>query len=286
MYRFTVSFILLLSIIGSRSYAQTYFTATEVGISVGGSQYFGDLNENYGFQTMHLDGGLYVRKRMNMYIALKLCANYTNVSYDDKYNTDLYDRTRNLNFKSQIFEGAIQAEFNFFGFVTGDPTHRFTPYLTGGIGGFYYDPYTVYNGQKYDLKNLGTEGQFAGYGNRKYNNASFCFPVGAGVKIWLVGGVNLTLEIADRLTTTDYMDDVSSTYVGADKFKPKSVALALQDRSTENNPNGTPLGIAGKQRGNTSSKDQYMIGEISISFNFISYRCPSAERNDVQLRIR
>ncbi len=285
MYRIVVTFLLLLSVSCSKTQAQTYFTATELGFSLGGSQYFGDLNENYGFHTLHLDGGMYARKRMNMYIALKACANYTNVGYSDKYNTDLYDKTRNLSFQSQIFEFAVQAEFNFFGFVTGDPTHRFTPYLTGGIGGFYYDPYTYYNGTKYYLQPLGTEGQNAGYSGRKYSNGSFCFPLGVGVKFWVVGGVNLTLEIADRLTTTDYLDDVSTTYVGAGSFKPKSIAGALQDRSVEINPN-SPLGIAGKQRGNTSSMDQYMIGELSISFNFVSYKCPSFMRNDDQLRIR
>ena len=285
MYRLAVVFTLFLFISCSTAMGQTYFTATEVGLAAGGSQYFGDLNENYGFQTIHPDGGVYLRKRINMYIALKACANYTNVGYSDKYNTALYEHDRNLSFKSQIMEFAVQAEFNFFGFVTGDPTHRFTPYLTGGIGGFYYNPYTMYNGQKTYLQPLGTEGQNAGYGDRKYSNTSFCFPLGVGVKFWVVGGVNLTLEIADRLTTTDYLDDVSTTYVGSTSFKKNSVAQALQDRSTEINPN-SPIGTLGKQRGNTSSMDQYMVAELSISFNFISYRCPSAERNDDQLRIR
>jgi len=285
MCRIITIFILYLSFLGSSASAQTYYTATEVGLALGGSQYFGDLNENYGFHTIHADYGVYVRKRLNMYIALKFCGNYTNVGYADKYNTDLFDKTRNLSFESQIMEVALQAEFNFFGFVTGDPTHRFTPYLTGGVGGFYYDPYTYYNGTKYYLQPLGTEGQNAGYSNRKYSNGSFCFPLGVGVKFWVVGGINLTLEVADRLTTTDYLDDVSSTYVGVSNFPKNSVAAALQDRSVEINPNN-PLGIAGKQRGNTSSMDQYMIGELSISFNFTSYRCPSAERNDDQLRIR
>ncbi len=285
MRKIIITSILLLSIAGFPALAQTYFTATEVGFSGGGSQYFGDLNENYGLHTIHADGGLYVRKRMNMYIALKACGNYTNVGYSDKYNTAPFDKARNLSFQSRITEFAVQAEFNFFGFVTGDPTHRFTPYLTGGIGGFYYNPYTSYNGKTYFLEPLGTEGQNAGYGGRKYGSLSLCAPVGVGVKYWVKGGVNLTLEIADRLTTTDYLDDVSSTYLGISSFPKNSVAAALQDRSVEVNPK-SPLGIAGKQRGNTSSKDQYLIAELSISFNFISYRCPSAERNDDQLRIR
>ncbi len=266
--------------------AQKYYTAIELGLSAGGSQYFGDLNENYGFNTLHPSGGLYLRKRMNMYIALKGEITLTQVSYDDKFNSDLYDKTRNLNFNSQIFEGCLQAEFNFFGFVTGDPTHRFTPYLTGGIGAFYYSPYTTYNGQKYSLQPLGTEGQNAsGYSNRKYGNIAACFPLGVGIKYWVIGGVNITVEIADRLTSTDHLDDVSATYVGASAFKKNSVALALQDRSGEVSP-GSTFGITGKQRGNTASMDQYLVAEISVSFNFTSYRCPSADRNDDQMRIR
>ena len=175
---------------------------------------------------------------------------------------------------------------NFFGFVTGDPYHRFTPYLTGGIGAFYYSPYTEYNGQKYSLQPLGTEGQnVKEYSSRKYSNIAACFPLGIGIKYWVTGGVNITVEIADRLTTTDHMDDVSSTYVGIDKFKKNPIGAALQDRSPEVNQ-GSSLGIAGKQRGNTASMDQYMVAEISVSFNFTSYRCPSADRNDDQLRIR
>ncbi len=283
LYIFTLVLAMLPGIVVQ---AQKYYTGAEVGISVGGTQYFGDLNENYGYKTPHLNGGVYVRKRMNMYIAVKAVVNYTSVSYDDKLNSDLYDRTRNLNFKSDIIEGALQAEFNFFGFVTGDPTHRFTPYLTGGIGAFYYSPYTTYKGEKYALQPLGTEGQnTAAYKNRKYGTMAACFPIGVGAKFWIAGGVNLTLEIADRLTTTDHMDDVSSTYVGADKFRVNSAAAGLQDRSGEVGGT-TKLGIAGKQRGNTSSMDQYLVAEISLSFNFTSYRCPSADRNDDQLRIR
>ncbi len=281
--------IIIIFVIGTfRLQAQKYYTAIELGISAGGSQYFGDLNENYGFQTIHPSAGLYLRKRMNMYIALKGEMTITQVSYDDKYNTDLFDKTRNLNFNSQIFEGCLQAEFNFFGFVTGDPTHRFTPYLTGGVGAFYYSPYTTYNGQKYSLQQLGTEGQnVSGYSNRKYGTAAACFPIGVGIKYWVIGGVNITVEVADRLTTTDHLDDVSATYVGASNFKKNSVALALQDRSPEVNQGSTStFGIAGKQRGNTASMDQYLVAEISVSFNFTSYRCPSADRNDDQMRIR
>lgn len=261
--------------------AQKYFTALEVGFSAGASQYFGDLNPHYGFQTIAPAGGFYARERLNSYIALKVVANYTQVSYDDKYNNDPYDKLRNLNFTSNVAELVAQAEFNFFAFITGDKGHRFTPYLTGGIGAFYYDPYTTYNGQKVYLRPLGTEGQNAGYANRRYTSISPCFPIGVGIKFWIRGGVNLSLEVADRLTTTDYLDDVSTTYVGIGSFTPGSTAAALQDRS----PNQV-LGQPGKQRGNTASYDQYLLGMISLTFNFTSYKCPNFMHFDDELKVR
>jgi len=261
--------------------AQTYFTSTEVGLSVGGSQYFGDLNDRYGFKTIDLAYGIYARKHLNQYISLKFGGYYTQVGYSDALNTDLYQRQRNLDFKSNIIEASFQAEFNFFRFVTGDPYHRFTPYLTMGIGAFKYDPYTTYQGDKYYLRPLGTEGQNNGYPERKYSNVSPCIPVGVGAKFWLMGGVNLTLEIADRLTTTDYLDDVSTTYVGLNQFpSTKNPAYLLQDRSVETAPNN-PLGRKGKQRGNSSTKDQYLMCMLSVSFHFVTYKCPNFMDKDM-----
>lgn len=280
----TLCILFSLMLASFAGWAQRYFTSFEVGISGGVSQYFGDLNEHYGLKTPNFAAGIYGRERLNSYIAVKLGAYYTQVGYDDKLENIPYQQLRNLNFKSDIVEISAQAEFNFFAFITGDKEHRFTPYLTGGLGMFHYDPYTTYNGKKYFLRPLGTEGQYAGFSDRKYTTTALCFPIGAGVKWWIKGGVNLTIELADRLTTTDYLDDVSNTYVGSNKFSKNPVARALQDRSGE--VNNIALGRAGKQRGNTASKDQYFMALISLSFNFTSYKCPSFMRNDDELRIR
>ena len=269
---------------GHAALGQSYYTMAEYGLAIGESQYFGDLNNNYGLKTLHPSYGVYWRYHLNQFIAVKIVTNITQVGYNDNLNKNPYEKERNLNFETDIYEGMLQAEFNFFRFATGDPEHRFTPYLTGGIGAIYYNPYTYYAGVKYYLQPLGTEGQNAGYSGRQYGNYSPCFPIGVGFKMWLVGGVNLSIEIADRLTTTSYMDDVSSTYVGIDKFKSNSIASILQDRSGEIAGNSV-LGRAGKQRGNTSRKDQYIIGLFSLSWHFKSYHCPQG-LNDDMIRVR
>ena len=271
---FVLSFIVVLSYTAS---AQTFYQNKEYGVSAGASHYFGDLNDHYGFRGVMPAVGAFTRIHINPFIAARFSANVTRVGYDDKYSTNFYNQKRNLNFKSNIVEVAAQAEFNFFRFFTGELNSRFTPYLTGGIGAFYYDPYTTYQGTKYYLRPLGTEGQNVGYGDRRYSKLGVCFPVGAGIKYWLSPGLNLGFELANRFTMTDYIDDVSTTYVGANKFSSDpqnpNPASILQDRSVE--ISNDPLGREGKQRGNNSTKDQYMLFQINLSFQLKTYKCPA-----------
>ncbi|MBL7717249.1 MAG: hypothetical protein JNL72_00330 [Flavipsychrobacter sp.] len=262
--------------------AQFFYSAGEAGVSMGAAQYFGDLNER-SFKYVRPAGGAYFRYHFNPYISGKVSLNYAHIGFDDKLSSNEYDRKRNLNFKSEIFEASIQAEFNFFKFATGDEDHRFTPYLTGGFGVFYYNPYTEFNGRRYYLRPLGTEGQNVGYNQHKYNRTSYCFPVGVGVKYWLRPGVNLGFEIADRLTLTDYIDDVSAYYVDrsffAGSLSDPAPAYYIQDRSLEVTPND-PLGRPGKQRGNTSTRDQYLTAVITLSFQLKVYKCPGYLNKD------
>lgn len=257
--------------------AQSFYRWTEFGISVGGTQYFGDLNDQYGFNNVRPAFGVWTRFHLTPYIALRASINGTQVGYDDLYSDNPYHRARNLRFTSNIYEGVVQAEFNFFRFATGDDRARFTPYLTFGAGAFHYDPYAFYTGRRFYLREQGTEGQNSGFTERRYHKIAACFPVGAGFKYWIRPGMNLSFEVADRLTLTDYLDDVSTTYVGADRFPTDpaypNAAGYLQD------PSGS-LGVAGKQRGNSQTKDQYLMGIISLSLQFKTYRCPGYMRDD------
>ena len=280
MMRFTACLLFFVCLSTGRLSAQSFYAAGEYGISAGASQYFGDLNEHYGLKYIRPAAGAFVRHHFNPYISGRLNLSYTKVGYDDKFNTDEYSRQRNLQFRSDIYEFSAQAEFNFMRFATGDVEHRFTPYLTGGVGVFYYNPYTTFNDKRTYLKPLGTEGQnIDGYEGRKYTHFSACFPVGLGVKYWIRPGMNIGVELADRLTLTDYLDDVSGSYVGADKFtndpQAPNPAFYLQDRSPEVNNGATPLGREGKQRGNSSTKDQYMYLMINLSFQLKVYKCPA-----------
>ena len=254
-----------------------YVQKGEFGITVGVAHYFGDLNTRAAINRPKPAIGAFFRKQFGNYVGLRLSAHYAQVGYSDTYSKNEYQKSRNLSFNSNIWEVALQGDFNFFKFIPSDPNYLFTPYITLGVGVFTYDPYAYLNGRKEFLRPLGTEGQNIGYNGRApYSTLAVCIPLGVGVKYNISEKINLSFEVAHRFTTTDYLDDVSTTYVGAGKFASLSTAALLQDRSYELDPSNV-IGVEGRQRGWSKQKDQYIIAEIGITYNLSSYKCPSAK---------
>ncbi len=252
----------------------------EFGIAAGAAHYFGDLNTQSWMNNPKPAAMFFFKKQFGPYIGLRLTGTYAGLGYSDRYTDILVQRIRNLSFNTHIFELALGGEFNFFRFIPGEPGYNFTPYLTLSAGVFNYDPYAFLQGEKHFLRNLGTEGQgSAKYPDRKpYSSTAFSFPLGMGFKVNVTPRLNLFLEVAHRFTTTDYLDDVSLTYAGLEAFSPlpdgsPSPAMLLQDRSGE--LVRVPIGIAGRQRGNSQRTDQFITAMIGVSLNLTSYVCPS-----------
>jgi hypothetical protein len=253
----------------------------EFGIGIGAGHYFGDLNTRARLNRPKIAAGIFFRKNFGNYIAARIVANYAQLGYSDIYNTqNEFMLNRNLSFNTNVWELSLRGDFNFFRFLPGDPEFNFTPYVSLGIGVFSYDPYAYLEGQKYFLRPLGTEGQGSSlYPDRKpYSSMAICFPIGVGIKYAFNERFNIGLEITHRFTSTDYLDDVSKTYVDPAVFPPlpdgsPSPGALLSDRSYEL---GTPIGIKGRQRGVETNKDQFITAMIYFSFNLQSYKCPSA----------
>lgn len=260
-----------------------YVQEGEFGFGVGAGHYFGDLNTRAKLNRPKLAAGIFFRKNFGNYIAARIAGNFAQLGYSDVYNDhNEFMKRRNLSFNTNVWELALQGDFNFYRFMPGDPDFSFTPYITLGVSAFSYDPYAFLKGEKYNLRQLGTEGQGSGdssLGNRQpYGTMGLAIPFGVGVKYAINDRINIGFEIVHRFTNTDYLDDVSQTYPGASVFPANpdgspSAAFLLSDRSYET---GTPIGIKGQQRGNSQNKDQFVTAMFYLSFNLQSYKCPSA----------
>ena len=255
----------------------------EFGIGLGAGHYFGDLNTRAHLNRPKLAAGIFFRKNFGNYIALRIAGNFAQLGYSDIYNThNEFMHRRNLSFNTKVWELGLQGDFNFYRFMPGDPDFRFTPYVTFGASIFNYDPYAFLDGQKYSLRELATEGQGidSSFRDRQpYSSMALAIPFGVGVKYSINDRINLGFEVVYRFTNTDYLDDVSTTYVDPSVFRPNpdgtpSPALLLSDRSYET---GALIGVKGRQRGNSQNKDQFVTAMFYISFNLQSYRCPTAD---------
>lgn len=276
-----IALVVFAGIISLAVHAQdmnSYVQEGEFGVAIGGAHYFGDINNRAALNRPKISAGAFFRKQFNNYIGLKVAANYAQLGYSDAYSKNEVQRRRNLSFNTNIWEFSVSGDFNFFKFYPGISGFTYTPYVSLGVGVFSYDPYAYLGKQKYFLRPLGTEGQgTALYPNRKpYGTMGVCFPIAFGFKYNVSPAVNVFAEVGYRFTTTDYIDDVSTTYA-PDAFVTlpngqPSPGMLLSDRSYEF---GQPIGIKGRQRGNSTQKDGYVIAQFGVSFNISSYRCPT-----------
>jgi hypothetical protein len=252
----------------------------EFGIGLGAGHYFGDLNTKAQLNRAKLAGSLFFRKNFGNYVALRVGASFARLGYSDIYNKhNEYMYRRNLSFNTNVWELALQGDFNFFRFMPGEPGFSFTPYVTFGAGVFSYDPYAYLRGEKIFLRPLGTEGQGIIPDRKQYSSMGISIPLGVGIKYSLNSRTNIGFEILHRFTNTDYLDDVSTTYIDASLFPTNpdgslSDAALLHDRSYEL---GEPIGIPNRQRGNSKQKDQFVTAMFFVTFNLQSYKCPTAD---------
>ncbi len=254
----------------------------EFGVGVGAGHYFGDLNTKARLNRPKVAATVFFRKNFGNYIAVRLGASYAQLGYSDRYNThNDFMFKRNLSFNSKVWEVTLQGDFNFFRFMPGEPPYNFTPYITLGAGVFTYDPYAYLKGEKIFLRPLGTEGQGSAlYPDRKpYSSMAICIPFGGGIKYSINERINIAFEVLHRFTNTDYLDDVSKTYVEASVFPPNpdgspSNGLLLSDRSYEL---GEFVGIPKRERGKSNQRDQFVTAMVHLTFNLQSYKCPTAK---------
>ncbi len=274
-----VAGILLAGSLLNRAVAQQELSYVgELGFTAGGAHYFGDLNTHGGLRAVKPTVGIYYRKYFNDYVGARAQFRYMKLGYSDVYSSNSFQQRRNLSFNSDLFELALQGDFNFFRFEPGSEDYRFSPYLTLGASIFHFNPYAFLNGNKYFLQPMHTEGQGTSlYPERKpYSLYSYSFLIGGGLKYSLTSRLNLGLEVLFRFAQTDYLDDVSTTYAGLAAFPTKAdgsatVAAVLQDRSYATG--AVPIGEAGRQRGNSRDKDQFATVELTLGILFTSYRC-------------
>ena len=235
------------------------------GVRLGGANYQGDLKANsISFSGMKLFGSIGARYDLSEHFSARSYFSFTSLQADDKKGTETMQQ-RNLNFKTKLWDWELTGQYSLFSLNY----KWWTPYIFAGVGIFHFKPYTEdAAGNNVFLQPLSTEGQGFADGRDPYKLTQFCLPLGFGVDYSLNEDMRVGLELGYRKTFTDYIDDVSTTYVDQTALMNArgQVAVDLAWRGDETN--GGPYPPAGAERGNDKYKDGYYYIGLTYTLRY------------------
>lgn len=306
----TLVLMLALALSSLRSSSQSITTGNgriEVGLGIGPLFFLGDLGGNHGegtrfvkdlnMPTINFAKGLYVNLYPVEWLGFRFAINQGRLEgYDslinDKGGAETYRKTRNLEFRSSLWEAYGALEFYPTVFIEqyDGLKGKLRPYGVVGFGAFKFNPQARYyspNGSAtwVDLKPLRLEGQgMAEYPDRKeYKLMSWEIPLGVGFKYYLKDNLYVGMEIMHRKSFTDYVDDVSTTYIDntlfASYLTPEQAAMANQLYYRENYTAGGPVSSTGpslnEQRGNPKQNDSFFSTILRMGWRLNDWNSPN-----------
>jgi hypothetical protein len=252
--------------------AQEFSKDMTVSLFTGLINYQGDLNPNsFTFQNSNFAAGIGIRKPISRWFSVRAGINIGKIEAADRNNRD-YLKPRNLSFTTNIKEAYAGLELT----LLNSATSRITPYMYAGVAVFHFNPWTYdNNGQKTYLQPLGTEGQgLPQYPSQKmYKLTQLSLPFGGGIRYAVNDAINIGIEFSQRKSFTDYIDDVSTSFIDQDVLLQgrgaKAVELAYRGDEVPGGVAAYPM--HGEQRGTPSEMDwYYFLGTtIEIKLNAI-----------------
>jgi len=269
-----IIWLFLIFLYSAKVHAQEY----EVRFYVGANYYQGDLSPNnnrFSFSPGRLGLAAMFGTKLNDLLRANIKLMAGQIGGDDRAANIDSRRLRNLRFDSPIYEAGLNLEVNFNHFLKGLDKYGINIYYTTGINVFNFSPKTSLRQstgefELVDLQPLGTEGQgLPGYPDR-YALTQINIPFGGGLKFQLFENIEFGFELVPRLTFTDYLDDVSGTYVSFQELiaADRPIAARLANRTGEFLGTGPVNVETGTMRGDPTANDWYFFAGAYLSYNF------------------
>lgn len=164
----------------------------EIGVSLGGTNYVGDIGSTKYINPNQLAGNVFFKYNYNPRIVFRSTLSYLPIKGDDaEADTDLR-RNRGLNFTNTITELAIGMEYNFYEYDISSKEKSWTPYILMELAAFNYS-YVKSQDEETGENILG-------------KRTSLAIPMGVGFKSKLSGNLAFSIETKFRYTFKDNLD--------------------------------------------------------------------------------
>jgi hypothetical protein len=256
-------FVIFLCCLPCAAFSQNMYLTFRAGLA----NYRGELHpSSFSFSQAKFIGSAGLRLDLTEHISARTALSLGSLQADDKKG-DAAMRARNLNFKTSLFDWELVGQYNIFSLND----KWWTPYVIAGISLYHYNPYTkTTSGAKTYLQPLSTEGEGFVPGVNTYSLTQASIPLGVGFDYALNEDIRVGIEFTYHKLFTDYLDDVSGTYVDQTTLlhAKGQTAVDLAYRGYEVGAGPYPAG--GTLRGNSSTRDSwYTIGLTVTCRSFI-----------------
>jgi|GEM_PF-3118464 len=236
-----------------------------------------DITEYPQLRTAHLNLGGYFSVQVKRILGIRLELNSSMLQEADTLQRSLTYIKRNMNYRTNILEYSLNAEFYPFNVLVKKYRQgyrpKIQPYLSAGIGRFSFKPETELNGTWHEVRPLSLEGQgFPTQPERKpYKLNEWSYPFGIGFKWDVDDWLALRLEFLYRYTKTDYIDDISTLYIDGSDFYRFLPTLQMADLANilykrQYLPGNTLS--TGERRGRTNRTDGFYTVNLKVGFKF------------------
>jgi len=268
----------------------------DFGVNLGASNYLGEIGgeeetrRDFVFDMKlnrtQLTVGGFARYKFNPQLSANVGINYGRIKGNDYNSKNPARVARNLSFQNDIIELSGRLELTLFydndlggrGYYNPD----FKIYAFAGAAVMKHNPKVRYmgdisefNGELVELQPLKTEGI-------DYDLWQFTVPAGIGIYLTHKKIHRFGFEIGYRTTFTDYLDDVSTTYVSDKDVSQNNdeLAYALSNRTNQESidlaaayaeefdkdvPNFGSF-APGQKRGDVTNNDGYLFTQFSYSY--------------------
>jgi hypothetical protein len=177
--------------ISSVLFGQVY----EIGASLGGTNYVGDIGSTNYISPNQLAGAVFFKYNYNPRFAFRGTLSLLPIKGDDeKADTDLR-RNRGSQFNNTIIELAAGMEYNFYEYDISSEDKNWTPYILFELAAFNYSYVKDQDAAGNDV--LGKK-------------TSIAVPMGIGFKSKLSGNLAYSLETKFRYTFKDDLDNATN----------------------------------------------------------------------------
>ncbi len=229
------------------------------------AHYFSLRDIDWAYTRPVIQGG--IRYRIIRDLSVKPYISYARVKADDAESQSIGRQSRNLHFRTNIWEAGTQFEYYFikeknlgrYTFSSYKGINNLSAYVALGGGIFYYNPKSELvrgDGNWVKLRPLQNE-------NVAYGYVAGYFSVGLGMKYVLTERWSLGIDFSNRYTTTDYLDDASDIYTAKGTgFDDKHLVLDY-DQGIVTDIYATPYPAGTERRGDPAYKDSYFFTVIT-----------------------